>query len=426
MISVFRVSFTLLCVLACVSPVATSPERSVSSSRQFLVYGSDIHLRGAICDLAERTKRDFLQVIGQRDEWIIPVVIHAQYPQANLPEVRRATLSLGQTGFGLKLQLDLIMASDVTQAEIRRELLGAVLLEMMYRRVPSMPAGATYFSPPDWLLDGLQTQTGSMTGALEAAVAHNVLPIEEFLRQQPNLLDAPGRSLYCAYSVALVDLLTRLPNGRLRLAHFIADLPSGSNDATVDLRGHFPELINENGAANAWFSHIVRLAAGQSHQLLSGEESERILNGILSLRVSDASSEKKYDLREFPRFIRNAPARSALARLSRVLNAFATRADPTYRPAIYEYAKVTALLARGKTRGITERLADLRTSRKRTTAQMRKIDDYLNWFEVTKSARPSGAFADYMKAAELASHPGRTRRDPISVYLDVLEIQFQD
>ena len=50
----------------------------------------------------------------------------------------------------------------------------------------------------------------------------------------------------------------------------------------------------------------------------------------------------------------------------------------------------------------------------------------MNWFEVTKSHGPSGAFADYMKAAELAAHPEQTRRDPISIYLDALESQFQN
>jgi hypothetical protein len=50
----------------------------------------------------------------------------------------------------------------------------------------------------------------------------------------------------------------------------------------------------------------------------------------------------------------------------------------------------------------------------------------MNWFEATKSLGPSGAFADYMKAAELAAQPEQRRRDPISLYLDVLETQFQN
>jgi hypothetical protein len=59
------------------------------------------------------------------------------------------------------------------------------------------------------------------------------------------------------------------------------------------------------------------------------------------------------------------------------------------------------------------------------SAQTRAIDDYLNWFEATSLMKPSGQFDDYMKAAERAARPGRTKRDPISVYLDALETQFE-
>ena len=56
---------------------------------------------------------------------------------------------------------------------------------------------------------------------------------------------------------------------------------------------------------------------------------------------------------------------------------------------------------------------------------MREIDDYLNWFEATSLARPSGEFADYMRAAEREARQEQSRRDPISLYLDVLETQFE-
>jgi hypothetical protein len=57
---------------------------------------------------------------------------------------------------------------------------------------------------------------------------------------------------------------------------------------------------------------------------------------------------------------------------------------------------------------------------------MREIDDYLNWFEATKLPSPSGTFEDYMKAAESAAQPRQIKRDPISLYLDVLETEFNN
>ena len=82
-------------------------------------------------------------------------------------------------------------------------------------------------------------------------------------------------------------------------------------------------------------------------------------------------------------------------------------------------------IGRGKTLDVPRRLERLTSLRKAIAAQMREIDDYLNWFEATSQARPSGEFADYLQAAERAAQPEQTKRDPITVYLDAIETQFE-
>ena len=270
----------------------------------FWSLAPDVRLRGAICDLAERTKGDLLRLINRRDEWATPIVVNAQYPQANLPERPRAALNFAQTGFGLKLQLDLTIASDVSQPEVRRELLRAILLEIMYRTKPGLPAGNAYVSPPDWLLDGILPEQprggGRLIGILGAGVSgRKVLPLAEFLRQRPEPFDRPGRWLYGAYSFALVDLLVQLPEGRERLSRFIADIPSASSDPMADLGSHFPELSNASSAEKAWRLHIARLATSQPFELLGAEETERKLGELLVLKRSHAGSERKCHLDEF-------------------------------------------------------------------------------------------------------------------------------
>jgi hypothetical protein len=433
MISVRRTILTVLCVLAGAhSGVCAQPERSVSTSRQFLVYGTDIRLRASICDLAERAKADVLHLSEQRDEWTTPIVVNARYPQANLPEAQRAVLSFAQTGFGLKLQLDLTIVSDTRQPEVRRELLRAILLEMMYRRQTDLPVGTSCVSPPDWLLDGMAPRQSDFDGEELIDVLRTplnkrkILSLEEFLRQRPDLFDAPGRSLYRAYSFALVELLVREPGGRHCLARFIASLPAASNDGVAGLRTFFPELGNANNAEKVWGSHLERLAAGQPFQLLSAKETEEKLAELLVVRIRDADPERKYRLEEFPKFIRDASFRLALARCSEDLRTLGARANPVYRPLINEYEKAATLLARGKTNGIAKRLVRLNATRDGIATRAQKIDDYMNWFEATKPREPSGAFADYLKAAELTAQPEKRRRDPISVYLDILEAQFQN
>jgi hypothetical protein len=409
---------------------AESVEQSISTSRQFIVYGTDLAMRGAICDLAERTKRELLALLGQRDSWTAAIVINAQYPRANLPEVPRLSVELGQTGFGLKLQLDLVIDSGVTQPEIRRELLRALVLEMIYRTQPSIPAGTAYVSPPDWFLEGVPSPQSDLTRDRVTAIlampvaAKNVLSLEKFLRQRPELLEAPGRSLYRAYAFALVDLLSRSPDGPHRLAQFIFRLPASSNDPMAELRSHFPGLFETEGGEEAWQKQVVRLSLDQPYQLLGSGETERRLDEVLRLKISERGPEKNYELTQFRIFLKNKSAKKTLASLGHDLEGLATRAHPIYVPIIAEYAEITALLRRGKTLDVPKRLERLQNSRKAMAAQMHEIDDYLNWFEATSMARPSGEFVDYLKAARRANQPEQTKRDSISVYLDALETQF--
>ena len=388
-------------------------------------------MRGTICDFVEQTKRELLSVLNQRDDWKTPIVINAQYRQANLPELPRLSVSLGQTGCGLKLQLDLVVNSGVTQPEIRRELLRALLLELMYRGQPNIAAGAAYTSPPDWLLDGIPAEEPELPPdrlahllALPVA-AKKVLPLEKFLAQRPELLDSAGLTLYRAYSVALLRLISHTPDGSRSLVRFIADLPTSSNDSMAELRRHFPELFGGAGAEKNWEEQIARLSTQQPYQLLGIAETERLLAEKLRFETSERGVEKRYELEEFALFSRSGSTQKFLHGLANDLGVLGTRANPIYSPIIAEYADITGRLMRGKTAGIAKRLERLRTARKTLAAQMRQIDDYLNWFEATGLVRPSGEFTGYMHAAERAARPERTKRDAISVYLDALETQFE-
>jgi hypothetical protein len=194
----------------------------------------------------------------------------------------------------------------------------------------------------------------------------------------------------------------------------------------ADLRSYFPGLFESDGGEQAWQNQVLRLSWDQPYQLLGSGETERRLDEILRVKTSDRSSEKNYELTQFPIFLKDKSAKKTLAVLGHDLENLATRAHPIYAPIIAEYAQITALLRRGKTLNIPRRLERLQNLRKAIAAQMREIDDYLNWFEATSMARPSGEFADYLKAARRASRSEQTKRDPISVYLDALEIEFDD
>src|SRR5438067_3246744 len=132
-------------------------ERSVSPSRQFIIFGRSRILRGAVSDAAERTKSKVLTLLQVRDQRSVPILLNLQRPQANVPEIPPVLLDFSQTGAGLKIQLDLLVDRDFQPEVLQREVLRALLLELSYRVLPSLPAGRLYVAPPEWIVDGIFT-----------------------------------------------------------------------------------------------------------------------------------------------------------------------------------------------------------------------------------------------------------------------------
>jgi hypothetical protein len=350
-----------------------------------------------------------------------------QLSQANLPTIRPAALRFSQTGFGLKLQLDLTVARDVDGSLVERALLHAILLEIIYRNQLDIAPGTPYVQPPDWLLDGVLALTpGRDRGPLVEALllSDKIMPVEEFLRpRRLSGLDSPARQLYRAYSFALVQLLVDATGGPARLARYIDNLSRASNNPLADLKAQFPVL--RGGVEKTWRSSVARLSAAQNYQMLSFAETERRLDEILRIKISDTgASTKTVQLGDLSQQKISLAQSAVLNRLSQDLLLLAARANPILRPIVQGYQQIAVFLATGKRKAMTERLARLQTNRARISSRMSEVDDYMNWFEATQSKTKSGEFTDYLKAAEEQNEPRPRRRDALSVYLDALEEQF--
>src|SRR6476620_5283455 len=273
---------------------AAQPEHSTSPSRQFVVYGADAKVRGAISGLAEQTKTNLLGLMRQRDDWKTPVVVNLQSQQSNLPELPPADLRFSQTGFGIKLQLDLTISKNVDVSLVERELLRAILLEMIYRERPHITAGAVLVEPPDWLIDGVLALTpGCDRSPLLEAIgkAEKPVPLENFLSQRPGLVDSTDRTIYRAYSFALAQMLLAGKNGGTQLAKYIDNLSDSSNDPLEDLKAQFPLLADD--ADRTWQVALNSFKSLQPFRLLTFAESERRLDELLSLKISEPNKPVK-------------------------------------------------------------------------------------------------------------------------------------
>jgi hypothetical protein len=415
----------LLSILAIQAVSASTLERSVSPSRQFVIYGADGFSRGEISDLAEKTKSNLLALLQRVDGWKTPIVVNLQRPQANLPEIPPVGLRFSQTGFGLKLQLDLMMAANPDRAALERELLRAILLEMIYRNEPGLAPGTAYVESPDWLLDGALALASDHDRAplIEAlAVSNQTMSLSEFLDQRPASLDSPARQLYRAYSFALVRLLIDQTDGCKRLALYIDNLPRGTSGSLGDLQVQFPELAAAD-ASGIWKSNIGRLS--RDYQLLTFAETDRELDQCLQT-LGDEKSRGALQLRELSQRRISRSEAESLNQLSHGLLLLAARANPILRPTIQEYRQVACSIAAGKDKGMAVRLARIGPLRTEISARMSEIDDYMNWCEATKATTQSGLFTTYLSTVEQQNELQPRRHDALSVYLDALEEQVEN
>lgn len=415
----------LLSVFSCWSAASASAEQSVSPSGQFVIYGGDSISRAAISIAAEQTKRNLLELLRRADDWKTPVVVNLQLAQANLPELPPAALRFSQTGFGLKLQLDLTLGRSWRPDLVERELLRTVLLEMIYRNQPQLSPGSIYVEPPDWLLDGLLSSApGRDRQSLVDGLAASTRPIslEEFLRQRPEQLDSPARDLYRGCAFVLVRYLLSRENGR-PLGRYIDDLSHATNDPVADLQCFFPDLAGADGE-KIWRSQIGTITLEQERQLLTFAQTERQLEELLKQVCDRSATGEPCSLRDLTRRKISPAERASLTRLKFGLLLLATHANPILRPTVQDYQQIAAELAAGKHRGVVRHLSRVEAVHKEIAARMSEIDDYLNWFEAAKLKTDSGQFTNYVGAAESQEQTHPHRRDPLSIYLDALEEQF--
>jgi hypothetical protein len=415
----------LLCLTAGVAWTA-GKERSTSTSRQFLVYGAEVRVRGMICDLAERTKSDLLRLLGLRDSWQTPLIVNLDYPRANVPDAPLEQLAVSQLGYGLKLQLNLLLIREMKGVSVQRELLRAILVELMYRDRGNLAAGMPYVTPPDWLVEGILALQPGRASDNDAELLRSIFaskrisPLEDIVRQPRAQLDAPSRRLHEAYSRALVQLLLDVPGGRFKLVRFITDLPDAPNDAVADLQAHFPETLGR--APDKWWTlSVAQLSALDRYETLSAADTVVQLDRVLRFSIPAPDGRVgDYSLGDYKAFPKLPASRDVLRQVSQQLLLLGVRAHPSYQAIVQKDYELAEMLARGKTQSVPERLEQVANYRAVVERQRPAVDDYLNWYEATHSKTSSGAFSEILETVDEALP---RRRDPISVYLDSLELE---
>jgi hypothetical protein len=220
--------------------------------------------------------------------------------------------------------------------------------------------------------------------------------------------------------MALVQLLLELPNGRSDLGRLIRHWPNIGDDPLAALTKEFPGLATGSGALQKWWTlNLARFAAADRYQGLSAADSEARLIPLLEVElvIDKAGTRKTFAIGEFDRFLKLPGARGSIVALGAQANAL-------FRPVLSEYEEIFALLSRGKTRRIAERIAAVDQYRVTVLHRMGEIADYLNWYEATQLGIRSNAFDSYLKAAHDLSREENRKSDAIAQYLDRLQEEY--
>ena len=212
--------------------------RSVSNSKQFIIFCQDAALRGRVVGFVEEVKTDTLRLLGESDRWKIPVVISLE--RAVVPSAVETPVAVlvQETPEGPKIQIDVRIGDDPAAVNLQRHIVRTVLLEFAYRE-RAIRGGQPIVDPPWWLVAGIvesirQRDAGVDTDLFRRLVATNKMPtIEQFLSQHTDDLGAAAQAMDDAGAMALFQLLLEQPAGQNSLVRLLRQWPELHDDPFV-------------------------------------------------------------------------------------------------------------------------------------------------------------------------------------------------
>lgn len=408
---------------------AVSP-RQRTDAGQFTIYCDDANLRRQVASAAVQTKELTLALLGEGDQWKRPIVVTLELDATAAPAKNPATVRLVESAAGMKVEIVVRVGREPEDVNLQKHLIRAVLLEYMYRH--GLKPGATYAEPPWWIIDGAmqlfrQRESGTEPQFFRTLIETNKLPpIAAFLAEKPDELGPTALAVDRSLAMCLVQLLTEQPDGRRHLASFVRHWAEGDDDAVAALGREFPALAGGAPILQKWWTlNLAHFAAADRTQALTAEETDRRIAALLEFEIPRKDGPaQRFIATDFAEYLKLPASRQVLATQRASLVTLSARANVLLRPVLTEYDECFALLARGKTRGIRDRLERAARLRMAVTRRAGDIADYLNWFEATQMGSRSRAFDNYLKTANEISDQNAKRRDPIARYLDEIEREY--
>ncbi len=429
------IGFLGTCPLAAAAENDTVPlQRAVSSSGQFVVYSADQLLPHVISVFAEQVRREWRAQLDLDDSRQDSIVIVVRPRRAEEAGVATPHLAFFATDRHLKVQLTWLTPPPLDQASLLRGVVDALCHQQANRRrAVTRAEGSTAAKVPVWLVDGL---VGAVRGPDETLreVARRSLAGGHHHRARAllgrtTLPEAPQeRRLFQANSWLLVDGLQEVSNGRARLRRFLLECGRASSPAEA-FQVVYGDLFTDEVALEKWWAvELTRRTGRITAQNPRLERTIAEIRAVLTTSIQeqagpDAAREETTVAFENLWKHRDAAWMGAeITAKDLKLEALRQQAVPALRPVLGEYLAALHWLRERRLHRF-RRIA--REAGARLDALSRKaaaISAYLDQMELVHgSGLPGQTITNVFGAFEDLQQHERTRRNPVSDYLDQFE-----
>ncbi len=419
-----------LATLGVASAALKVSDRSISTSKQFIIYSEDKKLRAEVAIKAEDYKEFLLRTIQGNDEWKWTVILNigVQPPAVRNPPPSKIGIYEADGG-SLKVQVDVYDPKYVKQSGFNVDLLNAILLEMAYRK-SNIRAGRGFELPPAWftygLLEKIRARDEGLRASLYAGLLSSGKPpaMKDFFRTRPEQLDSTSRAIFGAQAVAMLEAVLDLPDGREALRTYLANPHRYPGDIR-DLLEAIPSLQNDpNILERKWVLAMAKASAGNRVNLLTYNETRKELDRILDVKALPDPKHPEVAAMSGPYALetiaRSQSGKFILTQTSDALLRLSLRAHPVYKPLVDEYYRiVNELIARPKRR-VDKRVALAEETRAALASRISDVKDYMDWVEATQLQVEDESLAEALKDIDEIEQTPR-RNDRISLYLDAIE-----
>jgi hypothetical protein len=386
---------------------------AASSSRGgvFVAFSQDRDLRNRMLRAAEDALLEWEKTHETQAGTTAPIILNDKTRSA-MPRGGSAVVPLiFETEAGMKVQVDLYDESALRSGGFDGGVLSALALHAMHRGEPPH-AGKAFSMPPPWLIEGLteelrRSRDGMPDGVYSALIQSGRPPeLAAFFRQKPEILDAASLILYRAQAVSLLRVLKKANESKNGFVALFAN-PNFSRGEVDPILSAFPSLRSGSELSKLWTLMIARSSMPPRMASLTVEQSERELMDILKSFNGGQSLPEAAKARGGAFVMRECTVR---------LFNLEFRAHPLFQPILEQYRNIATLLASKSKASVSSKIQELENTRMLLVERSQKIEDYLNWFEVTQL--DDAEISHYQPSGSPAAIP---RNNPYSVYLDSLE-----